>query len=468
MQYNTASLNIEKLNFNLLLKLFLLIAVIIQVLCVIVFAYHGLLITLGPIIIIALAAFTAFSVEKTFFLLAFYVIVFEEYYYAGVFSPIQVYYLWPVASGIYVLLIVYWLIHLLRHKTPVNISALDASIIIFLFYVLVSIVNGYLRGYNGKSWRWDMLPYPFYLSYFIFIYSKLRNKSKLFYDYILILSIPVALTMFYALSQLRGAILLQRVVTQNIHIMQFAIPYAGLTIIYSQSPKRRTTCTLLLPIFTLAVIISQQRALLFTIVMTLFILLLIFMKVAYKSIKKRTKILWALLIIAIVAVPFIALEIMTKESLILTFLSRFYIFMNPINFARDTSWQIRWQEIIRVLPQIKENFLLGAGIGATTISRHRMILQITVDNSYLYILWKMGIIGLVSFLSIYYMAIKRCGLVLRRTKVTDEKIFAASVLFNIVGLLLIGITNASIAHYRFILVWLALVGSIELIARKYD
>jgi len=112
--------------------------------------------------------------------------------------------------------------------------------------------------------------------------------------------------------------------------------------------------------------------------------------------------------------------------------------------------------------------LAGAGLGSTTISRHRYILQITLDNSYIYLLWKMGIVGLVSFLSIYYIVIRRCRLILKSSAVVRERIFAATMLINTIGLLIVGMTNVCIAHYRFIFVWLAAIAGIEAIARKYD
>lgn len=470
MQTNTDSLAIPFLNtgFNKIKISIFLVAVFIQISCVILFAYKGLIIAIAPILVISFILFTAFSVEKIFFFLCFYIIIFEEYYYAQYFPGLPIYYLWPLATGLFVLLLIYWLIYLLKNQTSFQIKSLDILIIIFLFFVILSTLNGLLRGYDAKSWRWDILPYPFYLSYFIFIYSKLKTKTKFFYNIVLLLSIPVALTMIYTLSQLKGAILLQRIVTQNIHMMQFAIPYAGLIAIYSQSLKRRIICTLLLPIFVLAVIISQQRALLFTTFLSSFVLFIIFIKIVYKPLKKNTKLILMLIMIAVLIIPFVIIESITKESLLLTFISRFYIFLNPTNFTSDASWQIRWQEIVRVLPQINENLIFGAGLGATTISRHRLILQITVDNSYVYVLWKMGIIGLLSFLSIHYMLIKRCRLVLKHTKIVDEKIFATTILLNTIGMLLIGVTNAGIAHYRFLFIWLALMASIELTARKYD
>lgn len=448
----------------------LLSIVAIQTFLVIVFAYEGILWVIGPLLGIFFLVYTALSVEKVFFFLLFYIVVFEEFYYAGRFAGLPIYFSWPVVTILFAVLVVYWGIHLARTRYTFAFKTLDLVIIVFLFFVLLAALNGYLRGYDGKSWRWDVLPYPFYLAYFIFIYSNLRKKTNALYTAILILCIPVAFEMIYALIQSRGAILFQRIVTQNIHLMQFAIPYAGLVAIFSESRNWKLIGGILLPVFVFAVVISQQRALMFSVFITLFILLFIYLRVRFQSARERLRFLGtrSLIIIAIILIPFVFIEIFTKESLFLTFFSRFYIFLNPLNLLRDSSWQIRWQEITRAMPLIKENIIIGAGLGATTISRHRMILQITLDNSYIYILWKMGVFGLISFLSIYYIVIKRCALIIRSTKNNHEKIFSGAVLLNVIGLLIVGMTNVCIAHYRFIFAWLTLIASIELIARKYD
>lgn len=444
--------------------------ILAQVICILVFAYEGILFVVAPLLGILFLKYTALSVEKTFYFLVFYIIIFEEYYYAGRFAGLPIYFSWPVVSILVTMLALYWIIHLVNTRYRYVAKPLDVAIAIFVFLALMAAINGYLRGYDGKSWRWDVLPYYLYSGYFIFTYSKLKNNPKFLYYAILFLSVPVALEMIVALIQSRGAVLLQRIVTQNIHIMQFSIPFAGLSAIYASSRKERIVAGLLLPIFVVAVLISQQRALMLTIFLTLIALLIIYLKVKFASFKQATRFLLsrALITIALVSVPFILIEIFTKESLMLTIVSRFYIFLDPTNIVRDPSWQIRWQEIIKALPLIKENLILGAGLGATTISRHRLILQITLDNSYIYILWKMGILGLISFLSVYYLIIKRCVFVLKSTEINQERVFSIAVLINTVGLLIVGMTNVCIAHYRFIFVWLAAIAGIETIARKYD
>ena len=149
-------------------------------------------------------------------------------------------------------------------------------------------------------------------------------------------------------------------------------------------------------------------------------------------------------------------------------LTRFFIFLNVQRIGFDTSWQIRWREIHDVLRNFSEFWIFGKGFGAYAISRYRFQLGLTVDNAYAYLLWKTGILGLISFLFIHFMFFKRGISVLRKKIDPDEKIFVTTAILNTAGMMFIAFSNCSIAHYRFIFIWFALYACTEIIARRYE
>lgn len=449
-------------------NIYLILLFIIQVFIIILFAYKGILFVAGSLMVLFLLLFTAFSVERVFYLLLLYIVIFEEEFYTSRIPGFTLSYSWPIALGLFLLVMVYWAMGLSRQRYDFQLETLDLLVIIFLLLVLISAIRGYLLEYDSTAWRWEILPYPFYLSYFVFRFSQLKDNNRILKKVLLFAAAFVAFEMIYALTHFRLGIIFHRIVTKNVHIMQFAIPYAGLLAIYSNSPREKTISFLLLPAFVLAVIISQQRALMLTIFLTLIILLAIFIKVRFSTLEKRKKrvVFTSLIVISMIAI-FVIIIFITHKGLLYTVISRAVVFLSPQNLIRDQSWQIRWQEIVKIIPQIQRNFFLGTGFGATEISRLRFILKITVDNAYFYLLWKMGFLGLVCFLSIQLLAIKRCIIVSKRSLDTDEKIFSRAVLMNIIGLLFVAITNSCIVTYRLVFVWMTLISSIEVMARKY-
>ncbi|MGB9721759.1 MAG: hypothetical protein ACPL28_09810 [bacterium] len=158
---------------------------------------------------------------------------------------------------------------------------------------------------------------------------------------------------------------------------------------------------------------------------------------------------------------------MGKGSVILTLLTRSSVFLNLRNLVYDESARVRINELKDTVDEIKEEIILGKGLGDVRITRWRHTRQLTVDNSYVFLFWKMGIIGLCSFLLIYYILFKRLIALLKIPLNYDEKVIVVSTLWNFVGMLIIGLSNASVAHYRFISVWAIMMALIELIYRKY-
>jgi len=77
----------------------------------------------------------------------------------------------------------------------------------------------------------------------------------------------------------------------------------------------------------------------------------------------------------------------------------------------------------------------------------------SVDNSFAFILWKSGLVGLLLFVSIFLNAIRK-GFSLLRSDLPAEHRYAVSALTAaLIGLCFIALTNACIVSYRFILIW---------------
>ena len=134
----------------------------------------------------------------------------------------------------------------------------------------------------------------------------------------------------------------------------------------------------------------------------------------------------------------------------------------------DVSYTIRANEVVEAIRTIKSDFLIGKGIGASVVTRWRFMEHATVDNSYAYLYWKMGIFGLIAFLGFYVVFFVRSLKLLIHPIKSNERIFVVTTILNFVALFIVALTNVCIVHYRFILIWAASIGFVEYLVRKYE
>jgi hypothetical protein len=475
------STTIGKNRFTLLITL-----IFVQLLILYAFIQGEIVVVFALVLGLAFLLFGAFSVERSFYLAAFYCLSFPEKYFLHNFPGIPVYFIWTIGYPLFLILLGYWFLYLIRNQTfgrpessesfsfstmiASRIKVMDVLLLTFIVAFSLSGILGYLKGNNRTYWAYDLMSLSLYLSYFIYYYSPLRKNPKLFYDFVLFCSILVSTQFIYSLIQLGGTVFLRRVISEHIHITLMAISYLGATIIYSSSKLRRIIFPLLLIIVLVGVLISQQRALWASVGVTLIILLLIFTyekrRLLFASV---TKVLVGMgLAIIVMGGLFILLQILTKGKLLPTIISRILIFVSPNLLRFDISAIERITAIKNALSEVGDNFLFGQGLGASIVSRWRLAEQLTVDNSLVFLYWKTGILGLFSFIILILYFFYRCFSTLRKKLITEEKIYVLSALINMLGLIIVAFTNVCIVHYRFIIVWAATFAVVELIARKYE
>jgi hypothetical protein len=368
------------------------------------------------------------------------------------------------------LLLIYWVAYLTREKEIFTPNQMDVAIAVFVGVALISAVNGVLRNYSTGLVLSDIVPLVFMLGYFVFLYSPLRRKIRSFYLLLFIASIFVSLHFIYAAASFRILFFLQRIVSRHIHLAQFAIPLAMTVLIYSPSRKHKVVCAFTLPLFLIAVILSQQRALYGSIGLTLVFLvgLFIYTRRTWIAANRGKSMTYAILTCILIIALLLAVQILSKGRFLPTLFFRLSIFLNPNLLSRDISWAIRWGEINNAMRSLGHGWLFGVGLGASRVTRYRFVTQATLDNSYAFLLWKTGIVGLVAFLYMYLVFFIRGLKTLKKNISTNHRIIVTTALVNAAGLMIVAMTNSSIAHYRFIFVWMSLVACTEIITRYYE
>lgn len=439
------------------------------ILAILISALENLKIIIIIVSAILLIAYTSFSLKKLFFIFAFYIITFEESGLSVYFPGIPITYRTFVAAPIFLLLLGYWIIHINYSHFKVEWQTMEKAIATFLIFTFISTIYGLMNGYLLGNILEDCLPLLYFCSYFIVTSSLLGENYKKIYEFFLICSVLISLQFIYAISIFKGSFFLTRIVSQHIHMAQFAVPFLGTTLIYADNQKKRLLCLFLLPFIFAGVIISQQRALWLSIFLTTLTLLIMliyhYRKQILTNINRVIYIVGGIIIVCILSILLIGR--IAQTNVLFTMLVRSSVFLSPKFLLYDESAVIRINELKETIEENKNNLLLGSGLGAVRITRWRDTKQLTVDNSYIYLLWKMGILGLSSFLFIYLIFFKHAFLLLSKPLTADEKIILISTILNFAGMFIIALTNASIAHYRFIFVWSIMIAAVESLYRKY-
>jgi hypothetical protein len=211
------------------------------------------------------------------------------------------------------------------------------------------------------------------------------------------------------------------------------------------------------------VFISQQRGLW---VGTLISLVILFFLSLSKKGEGRKK---AILIFIIVAsLSFLILTVIKKLFSafgIATLMMRALTFRN---LSLDPSLMIRRIEIGRAWEQCKDFFIIGTGLGSN-IRRAAMGTTITwdtVDNSYFFLIWKTGILGLLIYLTMVFIFLKDALFVFKKDQNVEHQIIAASSIAGFIGLMAIAFTNSCLVMYRFNVIWASLFAIVEILKEK--
>lgn len=430
----------------------------------------------GPELIISIILGVLFltvslrSLQTFFFFFLFYIVTFEEPGLSVYFPGIPIKYITILAAMFFAVLILYWILGMLfRNQRHYEMQRIDTVILSFLLLVAFSGIHGLLRQYKLGNILEDIVPLGYFFAYFIVSTTELKKQYNKIFDFLLFCSFLISLQFIYALAVYKGSLFLTRIVSQHIHMAQFAIPYIGAIFLYSENRKKNLLCLFALPFIIAGVIISQQRALWFSIFLTLLIFIFLILR-KYRTIivKNFHNLVVLIIVIVLLGISLTTLiQRLSQGNIFLTVVTRASVFLSPQFLLQDESAQIRTNELKDTITENTDNFLFGKGLGDIRITQWRHTFQLTVDNSFVFLLWKMGIIGLFLFLLIYFILFRRLHYLSRMPLNNDERIVATTTFWNFIGMFIIALSNASLAHYRFIFVWTTMIALVEHIYRKY-
>jgi len=407
----------------------------------------------------------AFSVKSTLFMLSFYIIVFPAYGWGKNYPFLRVFVSYPAVTAIILLAVLFWFAMIaLKCEVKIHLTAQDVAILIFLFVIVLSLFIGFVNGHQSKHILKEFFFLSFYGVYLLVVKGAMgTNWVKQFWSLLVIATLVVSLTyILLTLSEIGASkLFITRVTTQQPHVAQLVVPYLVSFFLFPSSQGKKVVAfILLIPILSM-VFLCQQRSLWIGVPFSIALLWIFSVCRRRISLRAVLKALMAAILIFIVVISILLiLDKLFTGSTVATLAVRID---SMTRLAEDESALLRMAEISRALEQWKRNILLGTGLGSTI---HRVAVRMTydvVDNSYIFILWKTGLIGFFSYAAIIVLFFQRGLNVFKRTDDLEIQRIVASSLSGFAGLMLIALTNTCLMLYRFTLIWAILFASLELL-----
>jgi hypothetical protein len=451
----------------------------------ILFAFiHGyIVIVLSIILGLVFFLFSAFSVERSFYFMAFYYFAIPSIGDAPNFRGWQIFFTWYLGLPLFIWLLGNWFLYLIwqqLHNKPLSYESnlphalsfrtMDKLLLIFIISFSISAILGFLRGFDRLYWIYNYVNLLMYISYFIFLYTPLSINPRRLFDFVILCSFLASVQYIYSIAKFGGLIVLRRISSEHIHLTQLALPYLAAIILYDSAKFRRFLSGILFPVILVGMLLCQQRSLYGSVFITLVMLILIFAFEKRRILfRNAPKIIYGgvATIVFLGGLYFIAHNL-TQGKLTRTVFSRILLFLSPKMLQYDLSAIIRINEIKTALSSVGSDFLFGRGLGDGFISRWRDIHKNTVDNTFAFLYWQTGLVGLTSFIAVIIYFLKRCITTLRKNLLVEEKIFVLASFLNFIGMLIVAMINVSLAGFRVIFIWAATFAVVESIARKYD
>jgi len=337
--------------------------------------------------------------------------------------------------------------------------------IIFIIYIIFQIIRGIYADNNTEFILDETVKYLFYPIGFYFTISACSSNNiskniviKLF-KFTLIMGVVIVIQMLFYYFFITGA---NRVLTRQANLLLLSLMTSLTLLIFKRNLSFRNKITLLIFsfLYVIGILIFMQRSLWIAAITSVFVFILIFL---FKSgIKSSKKIILILLITLFIFGSLFMFKVIAKSNKILE--------------ARTSEIQeegvetfsiaVRIISYLEIINKIKDDWIIGLGVGdeISTPYLNRPVMNI-VDNSYLVILWKFGVLGFLLFSTIFSIAIYQMIYLIKNTQ-GNSQLFAIIVFTNLMGQLVNGLACVIMILYFYNFIWVSQIAIINILYLK--
>lgn len=341
-----------------------------------------------------------------------------------------------------------------------SLSNFQKIIIIFLFFSLLSSVYGILQGHNISRVFSEQYNFLYYVFALIFYYIFRKRE-----EYITVLKIISAVFIFVSIEHIFLFLLSggERFVSYQSNFTPFIIGFFYSGILLSKRSSNKIFLSIILLLLLLGEFLTFTRGLWVTTLIVL-IATTIFRFKYYKKIK-----LLAFLSIISISLLIFAQGDSEKIKPQPDGQNLDYRSQSILTPTEDTSFMMRVEFGYYTILKFLSSPIWGTGVGddlAYKILDTSGTPKSYPDNSYLYFLWKQGILGLGILLWMYITFFRLTLRVFKFASDNRIKIISLGILAGIVGLAFNGMLTAVLIKYKLSLLFAFLFAFIDFESSK--
>ncbi|MCS7257973.1 MAG: O-antigen ligase family protein [candidate division WOR-3 bacterium] len=368
--------------------------------------------------------------------------------------------IFPLITGIFLLLE-----YFKGTLKPRSIGKTGKVLLLFLGVTFISFISGLLKERNTILVLDEFLMILGWGYYLFVIMAGLTYSDQKFIIYALILSsLIVSLFYIFKFVSLHGSV---RFRTDQQHIFNVTIPILFAFTLYSDKKLIKILAMFLMIPMILAVYITLTRALWIFIPLALLGQYFFYIK-TQKHFKLFTRFLLPIVIIGVLGT--FTLWALSHFWGVKTLLGQRIETFKFLEY--DPSLMARAELGLYVFKRLRTEFLFGSGLGDflryqyfPTLGRFNVY---WLDNTYLQLLWKTGIVGLFLFLLFIIYFLNRAKHLMVFGKTAWAKILGTSLFFSFLTLALSSLQCGILIGYRFNFVWATLFALTELCVQTLE
>jgi O-antigen ligase len=331
----------------------------------------------------------------------------------------------------------------------------------FFLLSLASIVLAVINGFELSRWVREILSYSWFLLYFP-IRETIKKRNDLWFvviPFLILAAVIAAHSVFLYRTGAGAAEYLWEIFgarkARHEPLLMATIILSIAYLVYSYSVSWKVTLASTTAFFSAALLVTFSRGYWLA---TIFALLLMFV---FLDPSQKTKFIFLLFLFGLASiVVFFAFFGELANSILKGVAVRL---VRASALLADPSLRNRESESAALFREIFKSPILGHGLGAT-FTFHNTILQRTQvsdysHNAYLFLWFKLGIVGLITFLSAYLLKLRDCYRAYRKVQDRFVKSTQLGIFCTLTTMLLISVTSPQF-HTRNSILIIALAWAI--------
>jgi hypothetical protein len=344
-------------------------------------------------------------------------------------------------------------------------SNLTMVMFVFIILIIVGLILGFLYGRDSTLVLLEGRNLLYYVLFFVTL-AAIQHSGQISLLWWIMIIVGVVTVQYIGLLIVAGAFL--RIPTYHADIFPLMIPLAIAALVYEKSAAVRIGCTVLLILYFLGLLISMARAEWVgtgVAVMVLFFFLIWDKKFTLGASLMTFVIMASLLFVAF----FLDSGIFTQLSNVIP-KSEIGSRASSIGSAfGDMSFLMRVELNYTAFARFLHFPIFGAGLG--DVVNYKILYTgstWSLDTSHLQILWKMGVVGFMTYCWLLVAALKRSSYVFRNSTTQFGKWLGAGIFSGLCGLIVLASFSAAITKYNLNIIIAAVLAFIEYEAVKIE